>query len=184
MRTDADQERRNARYPACGGADRQTAGPRSIACDDAPSGRWKSEPRRFERCFVQPINSLAERGRLHGASELDARTRYRSMENKFVYYRAKREERRCRKDHRKHNRLRWQDKASLRLYTDFLGKMLSAHCFRLRKRSSFRPVRCVSDGGIADNTLVVLANPPCHRNVRSAVSTPQPVFARLSAMNV
>jgi len=49
MRTDADQERRNARYLACGRADRETAGPRRIACDAAPSARWKSVPRRFER---------------------------------------------------------------------------------------------------------------------------------------
>ncbi|RUW24043.1 hypothetical protein EN858_20100 [Mesorhizobium sp. M4B.F.Ca.ET.215.01.1.1] len=61
--------------------------------------------------FVQPINPVAERGRLHGASELDARTRHRSTENKFVYYRTEGEERRCRKDHRKHNRLRWLDKS-------------------------------------------------------------------------
>lgn len=41
---------RKARYLACGHADRQTAGPRRIACDDAPSVRWKSAPRRFQCC--------------------------------------------------------------------------------------------------------------------------------------
>ncbi|TGQ70992.1 hypothetical protein EN829_000960 [Mesorhizobium sp. M00.F.Ca.ET.186.01.1.1] len=133
---------------------------------------------------LQPKHPVAERGGLLVASELDAKTRDRSLENKFVYYRGIEEKRRWKESLAKYDRLRRQDKASLRLRLALLGKLLSAHCFRLRKRSSFRPVRCVSDGGIADNTLVVLANPPCRRNVRSAVSTPQPVFARLSAMSV
>ncbi|MDX8465424.1 hypothetical protein RFM26_06975 [Mesorhizobium sp. VK23B] len=53
MRTDADQERRNARYPACGRVDRKTAGLRSIACGAAPSVRWQIAPRRFERCTIE-----------------------------------------------------------------------------------------------------------------------------------
>ena len=74
MRTDADQERRNARYPACGRADRETAGPRSIACDAAPSVRWQIAPRRLERCSSAAETPVAERGRLHGASELDGKS--------------------------------------------------------------------------------------------------------------
>lgn len=62
MRPAADQERRNARYPACGRADRETAGPRSIAWDDAPSLRWKSAPRRLKRGsegrFERSINMI------------------------------------------------------------------------------------------------------------------------------
>jgi hypothetical protein len=59
---------------------------------------------------VQPKHPVAERGRLHGASELDGQKRNRSAEHRFVYYRNFEEERRCQKDHRKHNRLRRQDK--------------------------------------------------------------------------
>jgi transposase len=46
MRTGADQGRRNARYLACGALAR----PRRIACDSAPSFRWKGAPRRLSRC--------------------------------------------------------------------------------------------------------------------------------------
>ena len=37
---------------------------------------------------VQPNHTFAERGRLHGPSELDVQKRNRSKENRFVYYRA------------------------------------------------------------------------------------------------
>ena len=60
--------------------------------------------------FVQPKHPVAERGRLHGASELDLGILDRDAENRFVYYRTLEKERRCQKDHRKHNRLRRQDK--------------------------------------------------------------------------
>lgn len=110
MRTDADQERRNARYPACGRADRQTAGPRSIACDDAPSDRWKSAHGGSSAAPMQPKHPVAERGRLHGASELNVRTRNRSAEHRLVYYRILKEERRWAQSITKHNRLRWRDK--------------------------------------------------------------------------
>ncbi|RWM02314.1 MAG: hypothetical protein E5X80_29250 [Mesorhizobium sp.] len=52
--------------------------------------------------FVQPINPVAERGRLYGASELDIRTPDRSAENRFVYYRTLEEERRFYWSHSKH----------------------------------------------------------------------------------
>lgn len=106
MRTDADQERRNA----CGRADRKTAGPRSIACEAAPSDRWQIAPRQLERCFRAAQTPVAERGRLHGASKLDARTLDRDVENRFVYYRNLEEKRRCCRSLAKHNRLRRQDK--------------------------------------------------------------------------
>ena len=60
--------------------------------------------------FVEPKHPVAERGRLHGASGLDCQKRNRSAEHRFVYYRNSEEERRCQKDHWKHNRLRLQDK--------------------------------------------------------------------------
>lgn len=60
--------------------------------------------------FVQPKHPVAERGRLHGASELDAQKRNRSAENRFVYYRIMKEKRRWLQRISKHNRLRWQDK--------------------------------------------------------------------------
>ena len=41
---------------------------------------------------VQPKHPVAERGRLHGASGHDARTRDRDVENRFVYYRTMEEE--------------------------------------------------------------------------------------------
>lgn len=60
--------------------------------------------------FMQPVDPVADRGRLHGASGLDARIRNRAIEHRIVYYRRFGEKRRCQKDHRKHNRLRRQDK--------------------------------------------------------------------------
>ena len=110
MRTDADRERRNARYLACVRADRETAGPRRIASDDAPSLRWKSAPDGSRAANKQRWYPVAKRGRLHGASELDVQRRNRSAENKFVYYRRLKEERRWQQSTVKHNRLRWQDK--------------------------------------------------------------------------
>jgi len=62
----------------------------------------------------------------------------------------------------------WQDKASLRSRLALLGKFLSAHCFRLRKRRPSGILRCVSDAGRAAIALVMLANPQCHRDVRTA----------------
>lgn len=60
--------------------------------------------------LMQPKQPVAERGRLHGASELNARTRNRSAEHRFVYYRILKEERRWLQSIAKNNRLRWQDK--------------------------------------------------------------------------
>ena len=37
--------------------------------------------------FMQPVDPVAERGRLHGASELNARVRNRDLERILVYYR-------------------------------------------------------------------------------------------------
>lgn len=54
MRTDADQGRRNARYPAYGSADRKTAGPRSIACDAARQTDGKLRHNGSSAAFVQP----------------------------------------------------------------------------------------------------------------------------------
>lgn len=59
---------------------------------------------------VQPKHPVAERGRLHGASELDLGIPDRDAENRFVYYRTMEEERRCFRSIPKHNRLRRQDK--------------------------------------------------------------------------
>ena len=58
-----------------------------------------------QRCYP-----VAERGRLHGASELDLGIPDRDAENRFVYYRTMEEERRCCRIIPKHNRLRRQDK--------------------------------------------------------------------------
>ncbi|WP_322418092.1 hypothetical protein [Mesorhizobium huakuii] len=62
--------------------------------------------------FVQPKHPVAERGRLHGASEINARTRDRDAENRFVYYRRLEEERRWQKILSKYDRLRRQDKSA------------------------------------------------------------------------
>lgn len=53
---------------------------------------------------------IAERGRLHGASELDARIRNRGIEHRIVYYRSLEEERRRQENLAKYGRLRLQDK--------------------------------------------------------------------------
>ena len=58
-----------------------------------------------QRCYA-----VAERGRLHGASELDARVRDRGLEHRIVYYRSLEEERRWRESRGKYDRLRRQDK--------------------------------------------------------------------------
>lgn len=114
---------------------------------------------------LQPKRPVAERGGLLVASELDAKTWDRILENRFVYYRDIEEKRRWMPSLVKHNRLGWQDKASLRSHLALLGKLLSAHCFRLRKRSPSGALRCVSGGGIAVNALVVLAIPIYRRDV-------------------
>jgi hypothetical protein len=54
--------------------------------------------------------AVAERGRLHGASELDARLRNHGMEYRIVYYRRLEEERRWQPSLSKYDRLRRQDK--------------------------------------------------------------------------
>lgn len=54
--------------------------------------------------------AVAERGRLHGASGLDARVRNRGIEHRIVCYRRLEEERRWKESHGKYDRLRWQDK--------------------------------------------------------------------------
>jgi len=54
---------------------------------------------------VQPKHPVAERGRLHGTSELDLGILDSDAENRFVYYRTLEEERRCCRSLSKHNRL-------------------------------------------------------------------------------
>ena len=58
-----------------------------------------------QRCYA-----VAERGRLHGASDLDARVRDRGLEHRIVYYRSLEEERRWIESRGKYDRLRRQDK--------------------------------------------------------------------------
>ncbi len=58
-----------------------------------------------QRCYA-----VAERGRLHGASALDARVRDRGLEHRIVYYRNLEEERRWKESRGKYDRLRRQDK--------------------------------------------------------------------------
>ena len=60
---------------------------------------------------VQPKHPVDERGRVHGASELEACEQPRIAENRFVYLRILKEKRRWRKEQRKHDRLRGQDKS-------------------------------------------------------------------------
>lgn len=59
---------------------------------------------------MQPNHTVAERGRLHGVSELNGQKRNRSAENRFAYYRRCKDGRRSSQSIAKHNRLRWQDK--------------------------------------------------------------------------
>ena len=58
-----------------------------------------------QRCYA-----VAGRGRLHGASELNARVRDRGVEHRMVYYRRLEEERRWKESLERYGRLRWQDK--------------------------------------------------------------------------
>ncbi len=60
--------------------------------------------------FVQPEAPVAERGRPHGASELDLGISDRDVEYRFVYYRTLEDDLRCCKGREKYDRLRWQDK--------------------------------------------------------------------------
>ncbi|MCA0028759.1 MULTISPECIES: hypothetical protein, partial [unclassified Mesorhizobium] len=55
---------------------------------------------------LQPKHPVAERGGLLVASELDAKTRDRSLENRFVYYRGIEEKRRWMPSLAEHNRKR------------------------------------------------------------------------------
>ncbi|MCR4269499.1 hypothetical protein, partial [Nitratireductor sp. ZSWI3] len=55
---------------------------------------------------VQPKYPVAERGRVHGASELENRRWKRGPEKKSVYLRSQKEKRRWRKDQRKRRQLR------------------------------------------------------------------------------
>lgn len=59
---------------------------------------------------LQPKHPAAERGGLLVGSELDAKTRDRSLENRFVYYRGIEEKRRQMPSLAEHNRLGRQDK--------------------------------------------------------------------------
>lgn len=61
---------------------------------------------------AQSIEPVAERGRLHGASDLEVRERQRAAEKNVVYLRGRKEKRRWRKEPRKHDRLRRQDKGA------------------------------------------------------------------------
>lgn len=73
-----------------------------------PDGKVRHDGSRAankQRCYA-----VAERGRLHGASELDARVRDRGLEHRIVYYRSLEEERRWKESRGKYDRLRRQDK--------------------------------------------------------------------------
>lgn len=59
----------------------------------------------------QPEYPVDERGRVQGASELEAAASKRAMANDRVYSRIQKEKRRCPEDQRKHSRLRGQDKS-------------------------------------------------------------------------
>lgn len=58
-----------------------------------------------QRCYA-----VAECGRLHGASELNARVRNCGLEDRIVYYRSLEEERRWKESREKYDRLRRRDK--------------------------------------------------------------------------
>jgi hypothetical protein len=75
-----------------------------------PDGKVRHDGSRVankQRCYA-----VAERGRLHGASELDARVRDRGLEHRIVYHRSLEEERRWEESRRKYDRLRRQDKGT------------------------------------------------------------------------
>ncbi|MBZ9699276.1 hypothetical protein, partial [Mesorhizobium sp. CO1-1-9] len=59
---------------------------------------------------LQPKHPVAERGGLLVASELDVKTRDRSIENRFLYYHGIEEKRRWMPSLAKHNRLGRRDK--------------------------------------------------------------------------
>lgn len=80
---------------------------------------------------------VAERGRLHGASELDARMRNRGMEHRIVYYRSLEEERQWRISLEKHSRLRWQDKRA-----HIAGRSVGCFCWCFRYLSHIASLCC------------------------------------------
>lgn len=59
----------------------------------------------------QPEYPVDERGRVQGASQLEAAKSMREMANDRVYSRIRNYKRRCPEDRRKHSRLRGQDKS-------------------------------------------------------------------------
>lgn len=60
----------------------------------------------------QPEYPVDERGRVQGASQLETTKSKRVMANDRVYFRIRKEKRRCQEDRRKHSRLRGQDKSA------------------------------------------------------------------------
>lgn len=80
--------------------------------------------------FMQPVDPVGERGRLHGASELDARIRNRGIAHRIVYYRRFGEERRWRISIQKHNRLRRLDKSA------HIARWPVARFFRVPRRDA------------------------------------------------
>ena len=110
MRTGADQGRRDARYLACGRTP-CGVGPRSTACDDAPSLRWKHAPRRFERCTTAAIPPVAERGGLHGAPDFSSPVARALAATRTRALTSQEERRRWRRRSDSSHRLGRQDKA-------------------------------------------------------------------------
>lgn len=80
---------------------------------------------------------VAERGRLHGASELDTRIRNRGIENRVVYYRRLEEERRWKTSLTKYDRLRRQDKRA-----HIVRRSVGCFRWRFRHFSHIARLRC------------------------------------------
>lgn len=86
---------------------------------------------------VQPKHPVAERGRLHGASELDGQKRNRSAEHRFAYYRNFEEERRWIESREKYDRLRRQDKRA-----HVVPRSVGCFCWRFRHFSHIASLCC------------------------------------------
>lgn len=85
-----------------------------------------------QRCYA-----VVGRGRLHGASEFNARVRNRGVEHRMVYYRILEEERRWRPSLSKYDRLRRQDKRP-----HIVARTAGCFCWRFRHFSHIARLRC------------------------------------------
>ena len=85
-----------------------------------------------QRCYP-----VAERGRLHGASELNARVRDRGVEHRIVYYRRLEKERRWKESLAKYDRLRRQDKRA-----HIVGRSVGCFFRRFRHFSHIGALYC------------------------------------------